>query len=345
MALIHGGNLIQASAEFGIPPAEWIDVSTGISPWSWPVPPVPESVWQRLPEDGDGLLETAAGYYGCDAAQLLALPGSQHGVRHLPALWPAAPVALPLWGYREHQHAWQLAGHEPVFYRDGAHLRALVAQGAVRHVLVINPNNPSADVLDSKVLRHLADELAESNGQLVVDEAFMDPHPEHSLISSRPANTVILRSLGKFFGLAGIRLGFAVAEPALVARLAQDMNPWAVSHPARWIGGRALADRNWHGAQRRRLEDAAQRWQAVLAALFPELDWRRAAHFISAETEWAEAQGIYRAAARRGLLMRLLGPLEDRGMLRLGLPAPQHWQRALDVLHQSRGNCTNLPVS
>jgi len=337
MALIHGGNLIQASAEFGIPLAEWIDLSTGISPWSWPVPPVPEAVWQRLPEDGDGLLETAAGYYGCDAAQLLALPGSQHAVRHLPALWPAAPVALPLWGYREHHHGWQLAGHEPVFYRDGAHLRTLVAQGAVRHALVINPSNPTAAITDTGLLCELAAGLARRDGQLVVDEAFMDPHPAESLIPRRPANAVVLRSLGKFFGLAGIRLGFAVAEPALVARLAQDMNPWAVSHPARWIGARALADRDWHGAQRRRLEDASLRWRAAVAERLPELCWRRAAHFISAETDWAAAQGLYRAAARRGLLLRLMGPLQDRGTLRLGLPAPQHWRRALDVLDQMRG--------
>ena len=345
MALTHGGNLVQASAEFGIPLTKWIDVSTGISPWSWPVPSVPESVWQRLPEDGDGLLEAAADYYGCDAAHLLALPGSQHAVRHLPALWTPGTVALPLWGYREHHHAWQLAGHTPVFYRDDAHLRRLVAQGAVRYALVINPNNPSADVLDSEVLRHLAAELACRAGQLVVDEAFMDPHPEHSLIANRPANAVVLRSIGKFFGLAGIRLGFAVAEPALVARLAQDMNPWAVNHPARWIGTRALADTEWHHTQRRRLEDASRRWRAAVAERLPDLSWRRTAHFISAEMGWADAQALYGVAAQRGLLMRLIGPLENRGMLRLGLPAPQYWQRALDALHQSRGSYTNLPVS
>lgn len=334
MGLIHGGNLAAASREFGAPAAGWIDLSTGISPWSWPVPPVPDAVWQRLPENDDGLLDSAAAYYRCAAGNLLAVPGSQHAIRQLPTLWPPGPVALPLWGYREHHHAWQLAGHRPLIYRDAGELRRLVATGAVHHALVINPSNPTAEMTDTRLLTELAAGLASRDGRLVVDEAFIDADPGLSLIPYRPANAVVLRSLGKFFGLAGVRLGFVAAEAALIAPLRDGMNPWSVSHPARWIGSRALADSAWQQAQRQRLEDCSRRWLDTLAALFPALPWRRTAHFISAETAWPQARDLYRAAGRLGLLLRLMGPVDQRGVLRLGLPASEQWSRSVDTLQQ-----------
>lgn len=339
MNLAHGGNLAAASRAFRIPRGDWIDLSTGISPWSWPVPTVPDAVWQRLPEDGDELPATAAQYYHCDAAQLLAVPGSQHAIRALPALWPAATVALPAWGYREHHLAWQGAGHRALIYRDFDDLRALVANGAARHALVINPNNPSSALADPAELVGLAATLAARGGQLVVDEAFMDPQPQLSLIPHRPGNALVLRSLGKFFGLAGVRLGFVVAEPHLLERLAAAMNPWAVSHPARWAGAGALADRAWQAHQRRRLDLASRAWLATLAAVVPALRWRQAALFISAECTWRYGEALFRAAGAEGLLVRLAGPVAGRGTVRLGLPgdnqldeAKARLQRALERL-------------
>lgn len=336
MTLFHGGNLIRASAEFGIPVADWIDLSTGISPWSWPVPPVPEAVWQRLPEEDDGLMTAAAACYETPADSLLAVPGSQHAIRQLPTLWPAGTVALPVWGYREHHQAWQQAGHQPVLYRDGKHLCELAESGAVRHGVVINPCNPTAEIIDVEWLRRVAQALGRREGWLLVDEAFMDPYPALSLMPQRPSHVVVLRSLGKFFGLAGIRLGFVNAPPEILARLAQEMNPWAVSHPARWIGARAMADRDWQRLQIQRLEAASEHWQQALAAIFPTWTWRHTAHFISTEIDWHQAEAVYRAAARCGILLRLLGPVASRGMLRIGLPALQQWHRALDGLQHAK---------
>ncbi|MCK9468927.1 MAG: threonine-phosphate decarboxylase CobD [Porticoccaceae bacterium] len=333
MSLIHGGNLIRASAEYGIPLTEWIDLSTGISPWSWPVPAVPQTVWQRLPEDDDGLLESAASYYNCPPETLLAVPGSQYAISRLPALFPPASVALPHWGYREHQHAWEQAGHRAVYYQNELQLCTWVEDGTVTNALVINPNNPSAALLQPALLAELASTLERRGGSLVVDEAFMDPHPDYSLLPLRAANTVVLRSLGKFFGLAGIRLGFAVASPALLARLAVDLDPWAVNHPARWLGRKALLDRHWQTGQRDRLEACSRTWCAELRGLFPGLDWHRTALFISTETDQAPA--LFNAAARRGLLLRLHA---DRtpSLLRIGLPADPHWTRALTILDDIR---------
>lgn len=336
MKLVHGGNLIQASAEFGIPLQEWLDLSTGISPWSWPVPPVPAAVWRRLPEEEDDLQRRASAYYGAAAESLLPVPGSQYGIRQLPTLWQPDTVALPLWGYREHHRAWTLAGYEPVLYRDAAHLRQLADQGVVRYGVVINPCNPTTEMFAPELLQRVAADLARHGGHLIVDEAFMDPYPESSVIPSRPANVVVLRSIGKFFGLAGIRLGFVCASYEVIARLRQEMDPWAVSHTARWVGSRALADHGWQARQTRRLEKASHRWQQTLNDLFPSWWWQRTAHFVSAEMEKREAEALFRVAARSGLLIRRLESSTSRGMVRLGLPDALHWSQAVDRLIQAR---------
>lgn len=335
MALIHGGNLTRASREFGIPVADWLDLSTGISPWSWPVPPVPEPVWRRLPEDSDDLAAVAAACYGCRREQVLPVPGSQYALQQLPALLPATTVALPLWGYGEHLAAWQRAGHRIHRYRNEEELTALVADGDCRHGVVINPGNPTAQTLAPARLRRLASLLAEREGWLLVDEAFMDSRPALSLAGEIEPGLVVLRSLGKFFGLAGVRLGFALAEPGLLARLAADLPPWAVSHPARWVGAGALADLAWQQRQRTRMVSLASTWHRDLQALLPALSFQACDFFASGTGPWALCRRLYRQAGERGLLLRLLGPEEDVGMVRLGLPAPDRRQQALAIVAET----------
>lgn len=337
MALNHGGALLQAAAEFGIEPQHWLDISTGISPWSWPVPAVPTSVWQRLPEEQDALLAAATEYYGCAHEQLLAVSGSQYAIAQLPGLWQAATVALPQWGYREHHLAWRSAGHHGVSYRNGSHLQQLIEAATVRHAVVINPNNPSAELLSPALLLELAARLARREGYLVVDEAFIDTRPAQSLAQCRAPNLVVLRSVGKFFGLAGIRLGFVIAEPELLAQLKRTMNPWAVNHPARWLASQALRDYDWQDLQRLRLRSSARQWQRQLAALLPDLELNTADLFVSAETDCHRARALYHAAAATGVLIRLLDPVSDRAMLRFGLPPQDQEPQLLQRLQVAVG--------
>ena len=320
MALIHGGNLAGAAKRFGIPPREWIDISTGISPWGWPAPPVPGEVWRRLPE-GDGELECiAADHYGSRAGNLVALPGSQYAISRLPHLLPRGQTALPRWGYGEHALAWQRAGHGIVLYRDAGHLHQLVAEQAIRHCVVINPNNPTAEVMSRAFLEEIAALLARRQGILLADEAFMDATPGESLIPNRPDNAVVLRSMGKFFGLAGIRLGFAFAGDTMARALREAMDPWTVSHPARWLGARALADRHWQGKQRRRLAEASRQWRDSLEILFPDSALAATALFATLQCHWLSGESLYQAAGKQGLLLRLMGPVDGMALVRFGLP-------------------------
>ncbi|MHB1427456.1 MAG: threonine-phosphate decarboxylase CobD [Rhodocyclaceae bacterium] len=302
--LEHGGRLGEAARRFGIPRAEWLDLSTGIAPWPYPLPAVPAEVWQRLPEEDDGLEDAAHGYYG--TANLLALPGSQAAIQALPRLFSSGRVAMPRPIYTEHPAAWQAAGHTVVGWDEPAD-----------YAVLCNPNNPTGERFSRNALL----ERARALRLLVVDEAFIDAEPMESLAAANDAeNIVVLRSLGKFFGLAGARVGFAFGAPELLDRLRETLGPWAVTHPARWAARRALTDRVWQAAQRERLQVASRRLAALLGCLGTPTG---CALFQTLATPRAAA--IHEQLARRGILVRRL---DAPAALRLGLPGSEDaWQR------------------
>ncbi|HKJ70826.1 MAG TPA: threonine-phosphate decarboxylase CobD, partial [Gammaproteobacteria bacterium] len=251
----------EAARRYGIPADEWLDLSTGINPVGWPVPPLPPECWQRLPEADDGLDEAAAAYYGTD--QLLAVAGSQAAIQALPRLRPPSTVAILSPAYAEHRRAWEGAGHA---VRPVAAEAVAEAVPEVDVLVLVHPNNPTGATFPRERLRQWHGELAARGGWLVVDEAFMDATPEASLApEAGREGLVVLRSLGKFFGLAGVRVGFVLAWPALRTALEAALGPWAVSHPAREVARRALADRPWQERTRARLAGEGPRLRDLLA--------------------------------------------------------------------------------
>lgn len=340
MDLEHGGNVGAAARRFNIPEERWTDLSTGISPWSWPVPAVPQAVWQRLPQADEGLECAAAGYFRCCRESILAVPGSQYAVQFTPGLLRRARVAMPAHGYAEHRRAWHTAGHQIVDYQDGDALASLVRDGAVEHAVVINPNNPTGELLPGETLQLLYQQLQVHGGTLVVDEAFVDPTPEYSLAPMCPMpGLIIYRSVGKFFGLAGIRLGFLLAPPALCQELASQLPPWSLSHPARWIGERALADGKWQREQRNRLASAAAHWRRALEEVVPDLEFSATALFATGKGAAGFCRALYFALARRAVLVRLFAESHGCGMVRFGLPAPDKLEHTLAVLHEAVEEC------
>ena len=216
--LEHGGRLRAAAQRYGIAVADWLDLSTGIAPYGWPLPPIPADAWQRLPEQDDGLEALARDYYG--AAALLPVAGSQAAIQALPRLRrPGLRVGVVSPAYAEHALAWRREGHLVQELSEGTVERDLEYFDLL---LVINPNNPSGRLIERQRLLGWHARLAERGGWLVVDEAFMDCTPQHSLAadSQRPG-LIVLRSFGKFFGLAGTRLGFVLAEQALLDHLGE----------------------------------------------------------------------------------------------------------------------------
>lgn len=314
----HGGRLREAAMRYGIPLADWLDLSTGINPNGWPVPEVPPSCWARLPEQDAGLEQAARNYY--DAAYVLPVAGSQAAIQALPSLRPHSRVALLDPGYAEHACAWARAGHV-VMAVSAEGVEDAIVQSDV--LVLIHPNNPSGARFPVDRLLDWHARLAARGGWLVLDEAFMDVTPEYSLCPfSAREGLIVLRSLGKFFGLAGARVGFVCAHPALLARLSTLLGPWTVNGPACWVATAALDDQTWQAATRQRLVTGGVRLRALLAhhRLEPEggcalFEWLRTPY----------AQALHEALAQHGILTRRF---TETASLRFGLPATEaDWLR------------------
>lgn len=317
----HGGRLLAAAHRYGIPPEDWLDLSTGINPAGWPVPPIPPEVWRRLPEDDDGLQAASTRYYG--TPNLLPVAGSQAAIQALPTLLKPCTVGILSPCYAEHEYAWQSAGHT---------IRRIVPSDAAQaartlDVLVLtNPNNPTGQFFSPTTLGGWHHSLAERGGLLVVDEAFIDATPEASILrDAGQPGLIVLRSLGKFFGLAGLRSGFVAAEAAMLARLAALLGPWTVSHPARWVARCALGDTDWQLLTRRQLLAASARLGELLIARgLASADGCALYRWVSTP----DAAPIAEALANQGVLVRHFD-----GGLRIGLPGDEtQWQRFETVL-------------
>lgn len=327
--LQHGGRLNNAVKRWGIPREQWLDLSTGINPLGWPVPELPAQVWQRLPEDDDGLEQIIRNWSGAPlAAGCVPVAGSQAAIMALPSLRKPCRVGIPVPGYREHGHSWQNAGHTIISV--GPEQTTGGVSGCDDRwldkldVLVwINPNNPTGQIISPATLLRWHQRLQKRGGWLVVDEAFMDPTPAFSLAcqSNRPG-LIILRSLGKFFGLAGVRAGFVLADKNLVNRLAEKLGPWAVNGPARHVMARALLDIQWQKNACARLQGGAQRLREIVHSAGLNLMGGSALfHTVRIEAPTVLADRL----AAQGVLVRIF---EQPGMVRFGLaPNESQWRR------------------
>ncbi|MBV4492509.1 threonine-phosphate decarboxylase CobD [Pseudomonas oryzicola] len=309
--LEHGGRLLRAVRQYGIAREHWLDLSSGIAPWSFPIPPIPLEAWARLPETEDGLEQAACAYYG--ARQLLPVAGSQAAIQALPSLRSACRVGVLAPCYAEHPYAWQRAGHQ-LLELDEAKVEATLDSLDV--LMLVNPNNPTGHRVSPERLLAWHARLAVRGGWLLVDEAFMDNTPGDSVVgyADRPG-LIVLRSFGKFFGLAGVRLGFVAAERSLLLRLAELLGPWTINGPTRVLAQASLADHATQRIQVERCAAASQRLAAMLgsAGLTPS-GGCDLFQYVCCE----RAAQLHDFLARRGILVRLF---EQPPAIRLGLPA------------------------
>jgi cobalamin biosynthesis protein CobC len=322
----HGGDLDAVRKRFPGAPEPWIDLSTGINPIPYPVAELPTDVWSRLPtrSETSALLTAAATRYRvANSGMIVAAPGTQALIQLLPRLVPTSRVAILGPTYEEHEVCWARQGHRVSVVRDLDH-----SDGA-DVVIVVNPDNPTGRVIPVSVLRAVASALAKRNGLLVVDEAFIDALPEAaSLASDLPIATIVLRSFGKIYGLAGLRLGFAIAETSVAHRIGAELGPWAVSGPALRIGTTALGDAAWLAETTARLSSEQQRLDAMLeAAGFAVLGGTP----LFRMTRHVEAIKLVERLGHRGIHVRSF-PREPQ-WLRFGLPGDgPAWDRLASAL-------------
>lgn len=298
----HGGGLDAAIARFGGTRAGWLDLSTGINPVPYPVGAFSADAWTALPDKGAfARLEAAARRFWNvpgDAA-VLAAPGASALIARIPSLLPAGQVQIEGPTYNEHAAGFQAQGWKVV--DDPAPAR-----------VVVHPNNPDGRVWpDLDLDRTLT----------VIDESFCDVMPDQSLIDAATVSgALILKSFGKFWGLAGLRLGFVIGDPVLIAKLRDAIGPWQVSGPALELGAQALEDFAWADATRTRLAEDTTRLDALMTA--------NGAKALGGTTlfrlyDVGDAQAWQDRLAQHHVWSRVF-PYSSR-WLRLGLPHPDRW--------------------
>ncbi|WP_296473627.1 threonine-phosphate decarboxylase CobD [Roseinatronobacter sp.] len=314
----HGGNIDQAQARFG--GQDWVDLSTGINRQPYPVPDLPAHVWTDLPTRAaqTALMRAARQAFGTDALGV-ALAGAQAAIQMIPRLMPVGQAKVLAPTYNEHAACLRAAGWQV------EEVTEIAALAGAELAIVVNPNNPDGRHHDPKQLRAISQQV----GCLVVDESFADPVPELSLAAHACDRLIVLRSFGKFWGLAGLRLGFAFAGPEGVAALSQMAGPWPVSGAALELGRIALDDATWHDKTCTRLRADIARMDALaLRAQWPLVGGTmlfRTYHTPDAAT----AQSALAAAQ----IWSRIFPYSPH-WLRLGLPGKEkEWARLETALH------------
>ena len=321
----HGGDLDNACRIYGGDKSQWIDLSTGINPIPYPIPTIPMEQWARLPESASEqkLLAAARDYYKLpNTYHIVAAPGTQSLIQQLPNLFGRTlKVSIAKPTYAEHETCWRYAGHDVLPLTD----KTIAADV----IIAVNPNNPTGKTYSASELTDLKAKHLAQGGLLILDEAFMDICPDQSTAHTLPSeNTIILKSFGKFFGLAGLRLGFAAGDKTLIEKLRSKLGPWAVSGPAAFVGSKAYSDTKWITETNiRPTKDCAR-----LYKMLQEADGKvmtSAGLFVTAEFQ--DAPLLFEHLCRHHILTRPFSYAEN--WLRFGLPAnKEQWTRLEQVL-------------
>jgi cobalamin biosynthetic protein CobC len=329
----HGGRLGAARAAYSDAPQPWIDLSTGINPKSYPAPRARGSTLNRLPDTGElnRLEAVAAAAFGVsDPQRVVATGGTEPALRLLPyVLGQRAAVVVAGPTYGSHADGWERAGVPSRVVPDSQLEDSIADQAAL---VVVNPNNPDGRIVSRARLRHLHDAASARGGVLVVDEAFAEVTPESSVAdiagSNEAQQLVVLRSFGKFYGLAGLRLGFVVAAPELAARIRSAIGDWPVSVDALAAGLAAYADREWAERTRVQLARSARRLDGLLSRYGFEVVGGTSLYRLARADD---APVRFERLAAAGILTRPFR--HDSSLLRFGLPGTADaWRRLTDVL-------------
>ncbi|MEM9385045.1 MAG: threonine-phosphate decarboxylase CobD [Pseudomonadota bacterium] len=318
---MHGGALDILQASFPEAPTPWVDLSTGINPWPWPIPTIPEGSLHHLPTRAasDACREAMASAFGAPVDSVLPVPGTELIIRLLPTVLGASTrrICLGRTTYADHANAWRAAG---------AAIREVddpLAASSDEDVVVCNPNNPTGQGCDRAELEAARAAREDTGHWLIIDEAYADLTPARSLAQwGGRDGLVILRSFGKFFGLAGVRLGALIAPHRVIKAVEKLLGQWAVAGPALWLGTLAYADKGWHEQTRQRLQQAQANLDHTLCQV-------AAAHQLSIEggtslfryVRVRDAHALWFHLARSGVYVRRFH--WSRYHLRIGLPADE----------------------
>lgn len=325
----HGGGLDRAIAQYGGARNDWLDLSTGINPVPYPTAHIQDDAWTALPDSAamSDLAGAARAFWNIPAdVGILAAPGASALIARMPALMgDPRPVRISRPTYNEWAAAFENAGW--TVKEDAPDCGVGV---------YVNPNNP-----DGTCHRFGVGGVGEAGQFVIFDESFCDPVPDLSNMAHVSRGQIaIIKSFGKFWGLAGLRLGFLIGPQNFIDRMADMLGPWPVSGPALTIGARALKDTDWAARTRQRLTADYLRLDALMAA-------RGAGPGIGTHLfrlyHVGDAAAWQDHLARHHIWTRIF-PYSAK-MLRLGLPDPAGWHRLETALGTAGGAMAKLSVT
>lgn len=271
----HGGDLTTAEAVFGKPSGQFLDFSSNMNPFGPPerVGGLLAERWRELARYPDpavrGLRRAIADKYRIPEESVLVGNGAAELIDLSIRAWSPRSVGLARPSFSEYEEAVLKIGGRivdiPLSENDGFSLREeSVRKAAAQADLLMlgHPNNPTGRLADRDMLLRLVRDRI----PLIVDEAFVDfvPDEESASLIRLAAETerlCVIRSMTKFYAIPGIRLGFVVAHPNEIRRMAALQVPWSVNAIAQWVGEAVFAEREY--AERTRGWLAAERpWLA-----------------------------------------------------------------------------------
>jgi cobalamin biosynthetic protein CobC len=326
---LHGGDIQAAAIKYGIPIEQWIDLSTGMNPDPYPIPDIPSKAFHNLPYLQTEFLAAAGAYYG--QSDFVTVSGTQAAIQALPALLNKQKiqnVLVPSIGYQEHAMQWGKHSNELIHYcADSteqmiADISQQLSCNNCQHIVIIRPNNPTAVMVDNEQLLLWAKELAD-HSYLIIDEAFIDTEPGVSILAQGylPSNVVVFRSFGKFFGLAGLRLGFAFSNINILDQLTQELGIWQVNGPAQFIATKALNDKTWHKSAATNAGANSAFTEKLFFPIVEKFQLQeplRNPLFLSYRMGLLLAVSLNDSLAKYGVLTRVVLLGNDKALLRLG---------------------------
>jgi len=337
MTFIHGGQLEKIKQQFPHTKQAWIDLSTGVSPFSYPMDPQSNLDSQNLPQYHAALNNAAAAYYGSN--ELLLTPGSMWSIQNLPLIRRLLhgddnrPVLIPKQGFNEHKKAWQAWGFDIELYNHEPSVEQLMSAQAC---VIINPNNPTGKLFKHDQLANIHKILSAHNAYLIVDEAFLDLSPESSMASyAHKHNLIILKSFGKFFGLPGLRVGALIAQQDILHEARKLLNEWSISSVAQTTAIHAFLDIQWCAQQTTNIKTASKRLSELLKSV--GFDTQGTELFQTHYSDYAKS--LYEYLLSHAIYVRLL---DDESGVRFGLPKYEsEWGRFENALLEFKQSTAN----
>lgn len=319
MTRVHGGNIADAVNRYGIRERDIVDFSSNISPLGPSSAAIRSAkkalaYGDRYPDQSlSELRRTIARYFGIKPEHIVCGNGSTALIHLVPQIYRPKRVLIPVPTFTEYAAAALKAGAEVVPYqlkeKDGFRVDPIEMAFAFKGIdmaFLCNPNNPTGRVVQKNEMMEIVQYALQEKVTLVVDEAFMDFVESETIVKDavQTSHVICIRAFSKFFGMPGLRVGYAVCGEEIASVLNAGSEPWPVNIPAQFAAIAALND--W-GHIKRTLKIVTRERERLLAELriLPGVEpFPCAANFILIKFTTADGRSLTQALGLRGILVR-----------------------------------------